>query len=419
MKRGSFGKRQASEQEASESPLVDRILVKLSVADSDDPAQLVQQVIEYLTALLRQGAYKVAELSPDLRRCHHLHSYLSEVKAGGHARYVAACGWEPETLADLRDGLRLLNAEAYLAIIDEFTQIVDGTPGLAKTLSESGDAGSRDGAIRALDRRLLTLIAEGDLTAAWADWLRRLPQLEIVPDPQYAVKLEALCAANPEREGRRVTRQRESVGRGLTEPMRVAARLLGMRAGCLPVTAYGDDDPVAVAPDGRQGTAWNIRTRAGWQLLFLFEDVALLCDMYHRDGRKLTGDLPADQALRLAGLETGSRAGRDLIRTREVARVRMAEVADAIEAAQTTPVLTIARLFCRQLGREEVLEDVFAAGIHRSGRWLWMMETDQRFAIFSFNGVEYILTDMNIRPLARLSTDDVEIAAIDEARGRC
>lgn len=418
MKRTSFGKRAPFAQRPSAAALTDRIVVTQSVFDSGDPVKFVQQVVEFVNALFDRGAYLREEIPANALRSYHTDYYLAQVCNGGHTQFVANGQWVPQVVRDVREGLALMGLEAYAQIFADLCAFIDDDRETVKRLSEMLWSEAKEPVLEALDKRFFALHRNDDFTPAHARWLRSLPELEVVADADHARRLQALYDANPQRAARQAAARREALTRGLEDPLRVAARLLCMRAGCLPVAGVGGGSLNDLAPDGRRGTGWRIQSAGGRQVMFLFDDVALLCESYLPDGRRITNDLLADQQKQLMAGDLSALDGYSGVRNKEIARIPAAEIADAVEAARTTPLLTIATLFCRELESGETVRDLFAAGVQGSGRWVWVMETDRRACLFSASGYEYVLTDMEMKPLARLSLADIQAAAAAEMKGR-
>jgi hypothetical protein len=124
---------------------------------------------------------------------------------------------------------------------------------------------------------------------AISDWVRQLPEFRSVPDSHYQEVIGRLREANTEREARLAARKRAEIEYCLTDPLRVAAGLL-LAQSKRELRSITGGQYAAIAPNGREGTAWTIFAHDGQRFhLFVFDDVAFLCDK-----EKL--DVPALQA---------------------------------------------------------------------------------------------------------------------------
>jgi hypothetical protein len=183
-----------------------------------------------------------------------------------------------------------------------------------------------------------------------------------------------------------------------------------MKVNCMPITGFGGGDPSAIAPDGRQGVGWHIQSRAGRQVVFVFDDVAYLCEGYLEDGRKVTPELMAEQRRHLEAGDMASFAAFSNIVYKDVASIPAAHVVAAIEAAKQLPIVRFAEMLCARMKPAGTLRDVYAGILHQSGQFLWLMETADSGGLFGFNGGNLVLYDPAMKPLAVVSRDEVNAA---------
>lgn len=401
-----FFKSRASDAPAGSTPVAN-ILVSQSAYDSRDPSTIVAQNAAFVNGLLTQGAYLRDELPADAMRSYHVDYYLAQVSNGGHGQLVGNSRWQPFIVKDIAEGLEAMRAQPFDVIFRDLCRLMASDSARAERIAKSGGFGEKDPAIAELDERYFAQDAHKIITPANDRWLRSLPELKVVPNAEYAAALQTLCNANPDRAARLAAREREGMAARLVDPVRVATRLLCMKANCLPILAFGGGDPVAIAPDGRQGVGWQIQSRAGRQIVFLFNDFAYLCETYLVDGRKLTPELMAEQRQHLLSRDLTGLEAFSKLSHKEIARIPGAHVAGAIEAAKQMPIIRFAELLCAKMKPATNFRDVYAATLHNSGQFLWLMETESSIGLFGFNNDNLVLFDLQMKPLAMISREDV------------
>ena len=303
---------------------VSEILLPRSACENGDPGAIVSANIRFLNALMDQGTFRPEELPINAMRSYHIDYYMTQVNNGGHGQFVANSRWGEQTIRNISAGLRAMGAGPYTDIFDDLRRLIEGNPGRASRIAAGGGLGELDPAIKTLDDRFLTLSRTNPLSAINARWLHSLPELRIVPDTDYPKRLDALVESNLLRQQRSSECRRGSLDLALLDPFTVAARLLCVKAQCLPMLNIGKGDPALTAPDGRQALGWHITTGKGRRVLFLFDNIALLCEPRLADGRPMN-----EQAI--AAFDQGAGPG---IRTIETARVGMDLVRDAVDTAK-------------------------------------------------------------------------------------
>ncbi len=306
------------------APKVPTILVPRSAHDDAQDTALVSAVVDFVNAMLFEAAYERGEIPREAMLAYHTDYYLGQVMNGGHEGFVDNGFWEPRMVEDIAAGLDAMRAEPYRGIFSDLRRLVEaeGRP-------------ADDPAMGALDDRFFAQDAYETFSPAIARWLRGLPVLEVVADADLAGRMRGLAEANAQGPARLAAREAEARRAVAQDPIHVAARLLCERAGCLPVHAVTSGDPSAVAPDGRMG-GWTVDTGDDTKMVFLFDDVAILCDTYLADGTRSTRARmerylaeTADDPGNLSHLSLFSR-----IEQREIARIPARLVAAAVEAAK-------------------------------------------------------------------------------------
>lgn len=397
---------------------VTRILVSQSTHASKDATAIVAEVVDFVNAMMHQGYYLRNELPISALRVFHTDYYLAQVANGGHSQFVLNSRWDPIVIQDITDGLKAMHALPYTSIFADLRKLIESDKRRTRAIAEGRAFDENDAAIKALDDRFFAQDPYAAFSPIIAGFLRKLPELEVVPDQEYRARVQQLAEANPQRMVRLAGREREAMIGNLVNPLRVAAQLLCMRGDCLPLQAIGGGDPTAVAPDGREGTGWHLQTGDGHKVMFVFNDLAYLCETHLPDGRKLTNELMSEINAKVAAGEVNVLTAFSKMMQHEVANVPVREIASAIEAAKAQPIGTIAALLCQKLGTGEQMRDIFACGLQQSGEWMWMVATERRAAVFEVSGGDIVLHDLEMQPIASVSADEVREAVAGAVAGR-
>ena len=389
------------------------IVVRRSVADGGDAAALVQSAVDYVNAMMQQGQYRRDELAPQAMWSYHTDYYLAQVANGGHGQFVANSLWAQPIIDDIRKGLAAMSAAPYDAIFDDLCKLIEADDERAKGIAAGRGFGDIDPVIKALDDRFFAAKCYEVITPANAAWLRTLPELQIVDDARFAERMRELFRANPHFALRTEQAERAKLEFAITDPMQVAARLLSVASRRLPFRfiSHGNHDK---APDGREGMGWMIVLGAAQSRMFVFDDVAILCDMQLSDGQVLTAEIRARHE---AQLKAGDRSSLKLyaeIKNVEVARIPASLITEAREAAAKHPVVTAAQLLIRKLAKDDKVVSISPAMKHNSGAMLWLVETAQRVGVLGFANGGATLMKPSGEPLAVLKPAELETAVFFE-----
>jgi hypothetical protein len=264
---------------------INEIVVPESALRGLRPGDITIAVIVFMQDLVGECAYEFEELPINAQLAFGVNRYVAQTANGGHTQFYNNTGRQSAFLQMVRSGLEACRAQPYLQIFDEFCTLVDSkdvvipTEPLAATHPK----------IKRLDDRFYSLDPYKTLMGAISDWVRQLPEFRSVPDNHYQGVIARLREANIEREARLATRKRAEIEYRLTDRLRVAAELL-LAQSKRELRSITAGQFAAIAPNGREETAWTIFANDGQRFhLFVFDDVAFLCDK-----EKL--DVPALQA---------------------------------------------------------------------------------------------------------------------------
>lgn len=253
---------------------VEEIVVRESALQGVRPGDITIAVVVFVQDVVGECAYEFEELPINAQLAFRVNRYVAETANGGHTQLYNNTGRQSAFLQMVRSGLEACGALPYLQIFDEFCTLLDSksvvipTETLAPTHPE----------IKKLDNRFYALDPYKTLMGAISDWVRQLPEFRSVPDSHYQDVIARLCEANTEREARLAARKRAEIEDRLTDPLRVAAGLL-LAQSKRELRSITGGQPGAIAPNGREETAWTLFAHDGQRFhLFVFDDVAFLCD---------------------------------------------------------------------------------------------------------------------------------------------
>lgn len=389
------------------------IVVRRSVVEAADPAALVQAVVGYVNTMVLEGQYLHGELAPEAMWSYRTDYYLAQVTNGGHGQFVGNSRWAKSIIDYVRNGLAAMSAVPCDAIFDDLCKLIEADEARAKVIAAGRGFGDIDRGIKALDDRFFAAKCYETITPANAAWLKTLPNLEIVDDARFAERMRELFRANPHFALRTEQAERTKLEFALTDPMQVAARMLAVASRRLPFRRIsgGRHDK---APDGREGIGWVVFLGSGHARMFIFDDVAILCETQLADGRTFTPALEVERAkLAKAGAVEQLKPYDDR-KDVEVARIPASLITEAREAAAKHPVVTAAQLLIRKLAKDDKVVSISPAMKHNSGAMLWLVETAQRVGILGFANGGATLLKPGGEPLAVLKPAELETAVFFE-----
>lgn len=253
---------------------IEEIVVPESALRGVPPGDITIAVVVFVQDVLGECAYEFEELPINAQLAFAVNRYVAQTANGGHTQFYNNTGRQSDFLQMVRSGLDACGARPYLEIFDEFCALVNSkdvvipTDPLAPTHPE----------IEKVDKQFYSLDPYKTLMGAISTWVRDLPEFRSVPHSHYQEVIARLREANTEREARLAARKRAEIESHLTDPLRVAAGLL-LAQSQQELRSITAGQYAAIAPDGREGTAWTIFASDSQRFhLFVFDDVAFLCD---------------------------------------------------------------------------------------------------------------------------------------------
>lgn len=267
-------------------PSRDAVVVSRDAFGSDEPYDLIESSIGFVNALMARYLRR-AELSPDALRSYYVDYYLAQVNNGGFSQFVYNSGWDPQVVADVRDGLAAMGARGHRALFDRGAALVDGLghEGLQAFFASEyfGDNAARDG-LDAVSDAFYDLSDREDLVRLNGTWLRGLPHLVVLSAEEMQAEVERRGAALPDR----AAREAEALA-GEPRYAKLIRALCAATGQALERITAGDP---TFAHAGRQTVAWHFLTDRGHFYMADLGDRAL---MFDGGSDRLVHEIPAPE----------------------------------------------------------------------------------------------------------------------------
>jgi hypothetical protein len=242
-----------------------RIAADIFVRDEAiaDDVELVQAVVDYVNRLRNECLLTPGEYPEEADWSYYADYYLSQVNNGGHRQYAHNSGLAPAALRDCRLGLQAMGALDYLAIFDEFLEIVsEEKTGPDEALPEG--LLPHDPRFDPLDKRFFAL---KDMLARNAAWLRTLSLLKPLPPAELDARFASLLAANARYRERQAENEAARRAYESEDPSYSAAHACAALEGATleRLTAGSFIDPA-----GQAGVEWGAYCSNGFRTLTIY-----------------------------------------------------------------------------------------------------------------------------------------------------
>ncbi|MBE1283525.1 MAG: DUF4375 domain-containing protein [Rhodobacteraceae bacterium] len=251
---------------------LERVVVPASVVDRcvEDPAALVQAVVNYVNFMINTGRFNRTELPPGAIQAYHCDYYLAQVNNGGHAQFVGNCGGNLSfTLPDIVDGLTAMKAKEHLKLAKKMARWVKKNPDEAE--EQTGFEGGIAPELAALDAPFFELEKDHSITLMNARWIATWEHLEVVEDAKFEAVLNSSADMNPHKQTREAAAQVAQIAVCLSDPLRLG---LGMAAGRIrpaeAMTWIGGGSYREV--EGEEQLAWSLGTTEGDRFAVVDDD---------------------------------------------------------------------------------------------------------------------------------------------------
>jgi hypothetical protein len=173
---------------------------------SDDPFDIKRSNFDYVNALVGEGL-EYSEIVPDAMRSYWVDVYLGNFMNGGFEQFVFNTRWDPIVVRSVREGLAAMRAKRHLDVFNEGATIVEswGPEGLESFFQDAFKRGDKQTlAFGPISKKFFPLQERKDLTVLNANWLRRLPNLQVRTPGEMRAEIKRRVAAIPDLEARRL-----------------------------------------------------------------------------------------------------------------------------------------------------------------------------------------------------------------------
>lgn len=190
-----------------------QILVREEDLNSEDKYDLIYSIIEYVNGLL-EANYLQDEIPVEAFLSYYVDYYLQQTLNGGVSQFVYNSNWNPQVIEFVKNGLRELKAEKNLEL---FSKIISAVSPLGNDLTEylNGDYFDSRTDIRDLldefSDEFYDLQDKEDLVELNHNYIRNLPNLEVLSNSVYKNSFQKLKDSVPDKENRlRLAEENES-----------------------------------------------------------------------------------------------------------------------------------------------------------------------------------------------------------------
>lgn len=176
---------------------MDQVIVSKDSFESKDASDIIYSNISFINVLREEGFE--GELCHEAQISYYVDYYLAQVKNGGFSQFVYNSGWNDELNTLILEGLERMSARQYLVFFKQQSQIVNDFDEFKLAVFLDGDYFGKNPTRDALNNDEFFNIPE-DLVALNADWLRSLPNLEVLTIDHMFEKIESVLGRAISRE---------------------------------------------------------------------------------------------------------------------------------------------------------------------------------------------------------------------------
>jgi len=232
------------------------IVVSKKNFNNPEKEELVWDMIDFVNAML-DGFYYPEELPPAAMKSYYADYYLTQVNNGGISQFIFNTGWHPEAVMYVKAGLTALGAARHLELFDKVeAEVALLGDDLDNYLEEEyfGENETRD-RFEQFSETFRLINADESIMQLNHDFIKALPDLEVLKEPDYSSNLKRLAAAVPNR----AQREREALE---NEPEEFKKIREVCQIAHLQVVSFNAVDPIEY--DGQTTEAWHISTDKGY-----------------------------------------------------------------------------------------------------------------------------------------------------------
>jgi hypothetical protein len=190
----------------SQGRVIREIVVDQARWESDELWEVIDSLSSFATLAHEQGGLRADEIAPEILWNSQVTYYYGQARQNGHYLYVGNSGWKAHNIEACRAGLMACDASEIAQIYKDLESLV---PQVGYDISEwrsHYDTFRQSSPLHkdfdALNDRLYAVDHDSFLRRR-IEWIKSLPQLEVVPTDAMQHRLERLFSANPLREERR------------------------------------------------------------------------------------------------------------------------------------------------------------------------------------------------------------------------
>ena len=257
---------------------VRRIIVPQKAFQSESPYDLVQAVVNFVNFALRHACFHRDEIAQNAMRAYHVDYYLAQVNNGGHSQFAANSNMLDVILKDIGEGLDAIGHGAA-DVYKRFLTFSKAEPARMAKVLKSGGFGDIDPFMDGIDKEFYALNEKSPLINANRDWLKSLPELQVVADTDYIAVTDAFAATNKDADKRKAEREEATRAADLRDPLKRAMIYL-----CMMVEeprrfiAWHQGHPGFDLGDGVKVVRFIAETDKGMCSAFFHPQVSLLVD---------------------------------------------------------------------------------------------------------------------------------------------
>lgn len=177
---------------------MDKVIVSQDSFDNTlDPNDIIASNISFLNVLIEEGFD--SEFCHEAEISYYVDYYLTQVKKGGFSLFVYNSGWNDELIALIQEGLTKMQAHNHLIFFNKQVEFINTYDEIALAHFLESDFYGKNPTRQVFDNNEFKILSE-NLTILNANWLRNLPNLEVLTIEQMFEAIEQLLGRPISRE---------------------------------------------------------------------------------------------------------------------------------------------------------------------------------------------------------------------------
>lgn len=168
------------------------VVVRAEHIHAGDPRSVTMDVQDFVLSMVQAGRYPLRDVPRHAVLSAAVDYFICMAENGGIHGFVGNDGMVEPLRGNIREALKLLELDALSAIFAELEEFARTEPERFATCDWT------DPTIHALDQRFGALPRE-EYFEKHADWIRRWPNLRVVPGAQYKAVIDEITERNLKR----------------------------------------------------------------------------------------------------------------------------------------------------------------------------------------------------------------------------